>query len=82
MHVCVCVLVRVFADDTSCSAARYMLEVPDKATKAVDRNTECEYELKSRRSGYRRYWTADIKAMLEELTKVRELKYSAVGHTR
>lgn len=39
---------------------RYQLEVPEHAL----RNIPDEYELKSQKKGFKRYWTKDIERML------------------
>jgi len=47
---------------------RYQIEVPESVLK---RHQPDHYELTSRRKGVRRFWTPELREMLEELKKVR-----------
>lgn len=57
---------------------RYQLEVPEAA---LARHTPDEYELKSQKKGYRRYWTKDIEVLLERLIVAEESRAAALKDT-
>ncbi|NP_001383354.1 DNA mismatch repair protein Msh6 [Gallus gallus] len=54
---------------------RYQMEIPETAT---SRNLPEEYELKSTRKGYKRYWTKEIEKMLAELINAEERRDAAL----
>ncbi|XP_021247442.1 DNA mismatch repair protein Msh6 isoform X1 [Numida meleagris] len=54
---------------------RYQMEIPETA---VSRNLPEEYELKSTRKGYKRYWTKEIEKMLAELVNAEERRDAAL----
>ncbi|POI33273.1 hypothetical protein CIB84_002973 [Bambusicola thoracicus] len=54
---------------------RYQMEIPESAT---SRNLPEEYELKSTRKGYKRYWTKEIEKMLAELINAEERRDAAL----
>ncbi|XP_052086117.1 DNA mismatch repair protein Msh6-like [Mytilus californianus] len=49
---------------------RYQLEIPESALKRVPD----EYDLKSSKKGWKRYWTSDIQDMLAELVEAEDRK--------
>ncbi len=57
---------------------RYQLEIPEVA---LARHTPDEYELKSQKKGFRRYWTREIETMLGRLTGAEERRNSALRDT-
>ncbi|XP_042686327.1 DNA mismatch repair protein Msh6 isoform X2 [Centrocercus urophasianus] len=54
---------------------RYQMEIPETA---ISRNLPEEYELKSTRKGYKRYWTKEIERMLAELINAEERRDAAL----
>ncbi|XP_015712384.1 DNA mismatch repair protein Msh6 [Coturnix japonica] len=54
---------------------RYQMEIPESATL---RKLPEEYELKSSRKGYKRYWTKEIEKMLAELMNAEERRDAAL----
>ncbi|XP_048793055.1 DNA mismatch repair protein Msh6 isoform X2 [Lagopus muta] len=54
---------------------RYQMEIPETA---ISRNLPEEYELKSTRKGYKRYWTKEIEKMLAELINAEERRDAAL----
>ena len=57
---------------------RYQLEVPESA---LARYIPDEYELKSQRKGFRRYWTTETERLLAEMTDAEERKTDALKDT-
>lgn len=49
---------------------RYQMEIPESAVKRVPN----EYELKSSKKGWKRYWTNDVQEMLATLTEAEDRK--------
>lgn len=58
---------------------RYQLEVPESAIHA--RGAPDDYQLKSQRKGFRRYWTKNIEELLESLVEYEEQRDSALKDT-
>ncbi|NXK68258.1 MSH6 protein, partial [Sylvietta virens] len=54
---------------------RYQLEIPESA---VSRNLPEEYELRSSRKGYKRYWTKAIEKMLAAMVSAEERRDAAL----
>lgn len=54
---------------------RYQLEIPESA---VSRNLPEEYELRSSRKGYKRYWTKEIERMLAAMVNAEERRDAAL----
>ncbi|NWH87331.1 MSH6 protein, partial [Aegithalos caudatus] len=54
---------------------RYQLEIPESA---VSRNLPEEYELRSSRKGYKRYWTKEIEKMLAAMVSAEERRDAAL----
>ncbi|NXR65126.1 MSH6 protein, partial [Rhadina sibilatrix] len=54
---------------------RYQLEIPEGAT---SRNLPDEYELRSSRKGYKRYWTKEIEKMLAAMMSAEERRDAAL----
>ncbi|NXW79941.1 MSH6 protein, partial [Hirundo rustica] len=54
---------------------RYQLEIPESA---VSRNLPEEYELRSSRKGYKRYWTKEIEKMLAAMVNAEERRDAAL----
>ncbi|NWW41145.1 MSH6 protein, partial [Panurus biarmicus] len=54
---------------------RYQLEIPKSA---VSRNLPKEYELRSSRKGYKRYWTKEIERMLAVMVSAEERRDAAL----
>ncbi|NXB81440.1 MSH6 protein, partial [Donacobius atricapilla] len=54
---------------------RYQLEIPESA---VSRNLPQEYELRSSRKGYKRYWTKEIEKMLAAMVSAEERRDAAL----
>ncbi|XP_035177058.1 DNA mismatch repair protein Msh6 isoform X1 [Oxyura jamaicensis] len=54
---------------------RYQMEIPESA---VSRNLPEEYELKSTRKGYKRYWTKEIEKMLAAMVNAEERRDAAL----
>ncbi|KAM8810267.1 DNA mismatch repair protein Msh6 isoform 1-T1 [Eudromia elegans] len=54
---------------------RYQMEIPESA---ISRNLPEEYELKSTRKGYKRYWTKEIERMLAALVNAEERRDAAL----
>ncbi|XP_065595645.1 DNA mismatch repair protein Msh6 isoform X2 [Cyrtonyx montezumae] len=54
---------------------RYQMEIPETA---ISRNLPEEYELKSTRKGFKRYWTKEIEKMLAELVNAEERRDAAL----
>ncbi|XP_042189105.1 DNA mismatch repair protein Msh6, partial [Callorhinchus milii] len=54
---------------------RYQLEIPESV---ADRHVPEEYELKSTKKGYKRYWTKEIEGMLEAMLNAEERRASAL----
>ena len=57
---------------------RYQLEIPESA---LSRQAPEEYELKSQKKGFRRYWTSDIEDMLRNLVTAEEHRDEALNNT-
>ena len=71
VYVCVCVCVCVGRN-------RFQLEVPESA---LAHHTPNEYDLKSQRKGFKRYWTREIEGMLARMTDAEERRDSALRDT-
>ena len=71
MYVCMCVCICVGRN-------RFQLEVPESA---LAHHTPDEYDLKSQRKGYKRYWTREIEGMLARMTDAEERRDSALRDT-
>ncbi|XP_077670042.1 DNA mismatch repair protein Msh6 isoform X2 [Eretmochelys imbricata] len=54
---------------------RYQMEIPENA---ISHNLPEEYELKSTRKGYKRYWTKEIEKMLAEMVNAEERRDAAL----
>ncbi|NXO35111.1 MSH6 protein, partial [Locustella ochotensis] len=54
---------------------RYQLEIPESA---ISRNLPEEYELRSSRKGYKRYWTKEIERMLAAMVSAEERRDAAL----
>uniref|UniRef100_A0A7M4FA30 DNA mismatch repair protein n=1 Tax=Crocodylus porosus TaxID=8502 RepID=A0A7M4FA30_CROPO len=54
---------------------RYQIEIPESV---VTRGLPEEYELKSTRKGYKRYWTKEIEKMLADMVNAEERRDAAV----
>lgn len=54
---------------------RYQIEIPESA---VSRNLPEEYELRSSRKGYKRYWTKEIEKMLAAMVNAEERRDAAL----
>ncbi|XP_068796155.1 DNA mismatch repair protein Msh6 isoform X2 [Struthio camelus] len=54
---------------------RYQMEIPESA---ISRNLPEEYELKSTRKGYKRYWTKEIEKMLAAMVNAEERRDAAL----
>lgn len=54
---------------------RYQMEIPESA---VSRNLPEEYELRSSRKGYKRYWTKEIEKMLAAMVNAEERRDAAL----
>ncbi|NWR06841.1 MSH6 protein, partial [Paradoxornis webbianus] len=54
---------------------RYQLEIPESA---ISRNLPEEYELRSSRKGYKRYWTKEIEKMLAAMVSAEERRDAAL----
>ncbi|KAM3932484.1 DNA mismatch repair protein Msh6 [Leptodactylus fuscus] len=54
---------------------RYQMEIPESVT---ERNLPEEYELKSTKKGYKRYWTKAIENMFSDLTNAEERRDAAL----
>ncbi|NWR49776.1 MSH6 protein, partial [Regulus satrapa] len=54
---------------------RYQMEIPESA---VSRNLPKEYELRSSRKGYKRYWTKEIEKMLAVMVNAEEHRDAAL----
>ncbi|NWZ67614.1 MSH6 protein, partial [Acrocephalus arundinaceus] len=54
---------------------RYQLEIPESA---ISRNLPEEYELRSSRKGYKRYWTKEIEKMLAAMVSAEEHRDAAL----
>ncbi|KAG8443652.1 hypothetical protein GDO86_008993 [Hymenochirus boettgeri] len=54
---------------------RYQMEIPESVT---ERNLPGEYELKSTKKGYKRYWTKAIENMLGDLVNAEERRDAAL----
>ncbi|XP_071595934.1 DNA mismatch repair protein Msh6 isoform X2 [Heliangelus exortis] len=54
---------------------RYQMEIPESA---ISRNLPAEYQLKSSRKGYKRYWTKEIEKMLAALVNAEERRDAAL----
>eukprot|EP00850_Spirogloea_muscicola_P017997 SM000160S02538 [mRNA] locus=s160:118607:128498:+ [translate_table: standard] len=54
---------------------QYVMEVPERLHSKVPRN----YELRSQRKGYKRYWTPEIKELLIELGDFEQQRKEALG---
>ncbi|NXO22527.1 MSH6 protein, partial [Cisticola juncidis] len=54
---------------------RYQLEIPESA---ISRNLPEEYELRSCRKGYKRYWTKEIEKMLAAMVSAEERRDAAL----
>ncbi|NXS36432.1 MSH6 protein, partial [Pomatostomus ruficeps] len=54
---------------------RYQMEIPESA---VSRNLPQEYELRSSRKGYKRYWTKEIEKMLAAMVNAEERRDAAL----
>ncbi|KAM4784545.1 DNA mismatch repair protein Msh6 [Cyanocitta cristata] len=54
---------------------RYQMEIPESA---ISRNLPEEYELRSSRKGYKRYWTKEIEKMLAAMVNAEERRDAAL----
>ncbi|NWT52970.1 MSH6 protein, partial [Erythrocercus mccallii] len=54
---------------------RYQLEIPESA---ISHNLPAEYELRSSRKGYKRYWTKEIEKMLAAMVSAEERRDAAL----
>lgn len=54
---------------------RYQIEVPESA---LSRFTPNDYELRSRKKGFKRFWTSDILSLIERLTSAEERRDAAL----
>lgn len=54
---------------------RYQMEIPESA---ISRNLPQEYELRSSRKGYKRYWTKEIEKMLAAMVNAEERRDAAL----
>ncbi|XP_074846119.1 DNA mismatch repair protein Msh6 [Carettochelys insculpta] len=54
---------------------RYQMEIPENA---ISHNLPEEYDLKSTRKGYKRYWTKEIEKMLAEMVNAEERRDAAL----
>ncbi|NXS16761.1 MSH6 protein, partial [Mystacornis crossleyi] len=54
---------------------RYQMEIPESA---IPRNLPEEYELRSSRKGYKRYWTKEIEKMLAAMVNAEERRDAAL----
>ena len=57
---------------------RFQLEVP---LSALARNTPDDYDLKSQKKGFRRYWTSEIEDMLARMIDAEERRDAALKDT-
>jgi len=57
---------------------RYQLEIPEAA---LSRHTPDDYELKSQKKGFRRYWTNQIQEMLQRLINAEDQRDAALKDT-
>ena len=57
---------------------RFQLEVPESV---VSRHAPQEYELKSQRKGFRRYWTQTIEQLLQQLVEMETQRDDALKDT-
>lgn len=57
---------------------RYQLEIPESV---VSRHAPEEYELKSQRKGFRRYWTQTIEQLLQQLIDMETQRDDALKDT-
>ena len=57
---------------------RFQLEVP---LSALARNTPNDYDLKSQKKGFRRYWTSEIEEMLGRMIDAEERRDAALKDT-
>jgi len=57
---------------------RYQLEVPESV---VSKHAPEEYELKSQRKGFRRYWTQNIGRLLQQLIDMETQRDDALKDT-
>ena len=57
---------------------RFQLEVPERA---LSRHTPNDYDLRSQRKGYKRYWTKEIEDMLARMIDAEERRDAALKDT-
>ena len=57
---------------------RFQLEIPENV---VSRHAPEEYELKSQRKGFRRYWTQTIEQLLQQLIEMETRRDDALKDT-
>ena len=57
---------------------RFQLEIPESV---ISRQAPEEYELKSQRKGYRRYWTQTIEQLLQQLVDMETQRDDALKDT-
>ena len=65
---------------TTCPVGRnrFQLEVP---LSALARNTPDDYDLKSQKKGFRRYWTSEIEEMLARMIHAEDRRDTALKDT-
>ena len=57
---------------------RFQLEIPENV---ISRHVPEEYDLKSQRKGFRRYWTQNIEQLLQQLIEMETRRDDALKDT-